>query len=96
MDLSELSSFPDVELFPTFLDRVASEDPSKVWISCVRDPNDLSKGFRDYTARELANYVNNAAWYAKLVYGYFKSVFFSNLLGFSTSTSARSEMVRCQ
>ncbi|KAF2177284.1 acetyl-CoA synthetase-like protein [Zopfia rhizophila CBS 207.26] len=63
MDLSGLSSFPDVELLPTFLDRVASEDPSKVWISCPKDVNDVSKGFQDYTARELANYVNNAAWF---------------------------------
>ncbi|KAJ5144337.1 acetyl-CoA synthetase-like protein [Penicillium atrosanguineum] len=68
MDLSGLSSFPDIELFPTFLDRVALEDPSKVWISSPRDVNDLSRGFRDYTARETANYENNAAWYATSIW----------------------------
>jgi hypothetical protein len=96
MDLSALSSFPDVELLPTFLDRVASEDPSKVWISCPKDVNDMSKGFRDYTARELANYVNNAAWYASAVYGFLQKPIFSNMLGFSTSTSARFEKASCR
>ncbi|KAK2883395.1 hypothetical protein FQN49_000035 [Arthroderma sp. PD_2] len=52
-----------MELFPTSLDRVASEDPTNIWISSPIDVNDLSKGFRDYTARELANYVNNASWF---------------------------------
>lgn len=78
MDLSGLPSFPDIELLPTFLDRVASEDPSKVWISSPRDVQDLSKGFRDYTARELANYVNNAAWYASAAHGFLKTPFVSN------------------
>ncbi|KAH8682761.1 hypothetical protein BGZ60DRAFT_398693 [Tricladium varicosporioides] len=63
MELSGLPSFPDVELLPTFLDRVASEDPSKVWISSPKDVHDLSKGYQDVTARDLANYVNNAAWF---------------------------------
>jgi hypothetical protein len=70
MDLSGLSSFPDVELLPTFVDRIASEDPSKVWVSCPRDIHDLSKGYQDVTVRDIANYVNNAAWYASTVLKY--------------------------
>lgn len=62
MDLSNISAFPDLELLPDFLDRVAREDPNKVWVSCPEDANDLSLGFRDYTARELAIWVNNACW----------------------------------
>lgn len=75
MDLSGLSSFPDIELLPTFLDRAAREDPTKVWVSCPKDVSDLSKGFRDYTARELANYVNNAAWYVRSFQGFLATPF---------------------
>ncbi|KAL8894496.1 MAG: hypothetical protein Q9192_004271 [Flavoplaca navasiana] len=63
MDLTGISAFPDLELLPNILDRVATEDPTKVWISCPNEFNDLSKGFRDYTTRELANWVNNASWF---------------------------------
>ena len=88
MDLTGISAFPDLELLPNFLDRVAREDPTKVWISCPNDVNDLSKGFRDYTTRELANWVNNASWYALFVYA---EAIFSDMPGSSTSTLARFE-----
>lgn len=68
MYLTGIPAFPDLELLPNFLDRLATEDPTKVWISCPKDVNDLSKGFRDYTTRELADWVNNASWYALSFY----------------------------
>ena len=92
MDLTGISAFPDLELLPNFLDRLATEDPTKVWISCPNDVDDLSKGFRDYTTRELANWVNNASWYALIsVYAEAICFFFPDMPGSSTSTWARSE-----
>ena len=43
----------------------ALNDLTRVWASAPVDDNDLAKGFRDVTYKELANAVNRAFWWIK-------------------------------
>lgn len=49
-------------LLPQVLDDLAVSDPERVYASLPISP-DISQGFHDVTMREIANAVNNAAWW---------------------------------
>lgn len=49
-------------LLPHIVDAQAQFNPLRVWASYARS-SDLSKGFRDINFKELAQAVNNVAWY---------------------------------
>lgn len=49
-------------LLPQTVDAYAKFDPRRVWASIARS-SDLSQGFRDVTVQQLAQAVNNLAWY---------------------------------
>lgn len=51
----------ETRLVVTQIDEYARVDPSRVWAALPVDDNDLSKGFKDVTYRELANAINHAS-----------------------------------
>ena len=47
------------------IDFYALNDPVRVWASAPVDDNNLAKGFRYVTYKELANAVSRASWWIK-------------------------------
>lgn len=46
---------------PSVIDELAHTEPSCPWISLPVDDSDLSKGYREVTYGQFANYINHAA-----------------------------------
>ena len=49
-------------LIISVIDSYAINDPTRVWVSVPVDDDDLTKGFKDVTYKELANAVNHVCW----------------------------------
>ena len=50
-------------LLPTTIDEVAKHNPEKVFASMLKSPGNLQDGYRDITFRQIANGVNQVAWW---------------------------------
>jgi hypothetical protein len=50
-------------LIPILLDDFAISEPSRPHVSVPIDEEDISKGFKDITVKQLANAVNKASWW---------------------------------
>ena len=51
------------------VDELASKTPDRIWATITRSQYDVDEGFRDITARQLADAVNCASWFIHNQFG---------------------------
>ena len=52
-------------LLASLIDAHATNDPGRLWATAPVDDEDLTRGYRDITYRDLVYAINHASWWLK-------------------------------